>query len=248
MWCCWITSPQMAPPSRSTTGLRPGKGGAQSPLKTRWSIPKVSVIHFPLLQKIREQGKYLRLHTIHKWPKKEKKRDQARELFTIACVYQSFDWCLLISPAENTSSVQIHAEVHKSLDMFASCLAKAIESDAKLTLFGESSALSAGLLTVRAAPKPRYLEGQRLRLESIDEGIVKDDRGEEDQDGEEKPTWTQRHSHSWHCYRALWYRWWSLPSLHVDTPYLKLLANRKRHVIHSTMLDPVHSIKSNRKP
>lgn len=94
----------------------------------------------------------------------------------------------MISPAENTSSVQIHAEVHKSLDMFASCLAKAIESDAKLTLFGESSALSAGLLTARAAPRPRYLEGQRLRLESIDEGIVKDDRGEEEQDGEEKPT------------------------------------------------------------
>uniref|UniRef100_A0A3P9DUI8 G protein-coupled receptor 161 n=1 Tax=Maylandia zebra TaxID=106582 RepID=A0A3P9DUI8_9CICH len=86
------------------------------------------------------------------------------------------------------SKVQIHAEVHKSLDMFASCLAKAIESDAKLTLFGESSALSAGLLTARAAPRPRYLEGQRLRLESIDEGIVKDDRGEEEQDGEEKPT------------------------------------------------------------
>lgn len=127
---------------------------------------------------------------IHKWPKKEKKRDQARELFTVACVYQSFDWCLLISPAENTSSVQIHTEVHKSLDMFASCLAKAIESDAKLTLFGESSALSAGLVTVRAALRPRYLEGQRLRLESIDEGIVKDDRGEEEQDGEEKPTWT----------------------------------------------------------
>uniref|UniRef100_A0A3P9DSV4 G protein-coupled receptor 161 n=1 Tax=Maylandia zebra TaxID=106582 RepID=A0A3P9DSV4_9CICH len=85
-------------------------------------------------------------------------------------------------------SFPIHAEVHKSLDMFASCLAKAIESDAKLTLFGESSALSAGLLTARAAPRPRYLEGQRLRLESIDEGIVKDDRGEEEQDGEEKPT------------------------------------------------------------
>lgn len=80
MWCCWITSPQMAPPSRSTTGLRPGKGGAQSPLKTRWSIPKVSVIHFPLQQKIREQGKYLRLHMIHKWPKKRKEKGPGKRI------------------------------------------------------------------------------------------------------------------------------------------------------------------------
>ncbi|XP_035459631.2 G-protein coupled receptor 161 [Scophthalmus maximus] len=97
------------------------------------------------------------------------------------------------SKAENpiTSSVQVHAEVHKSLDMFASCLAKAIESDAKLTLFGEDLALPVGLFVTRAAPKPRYLDGQRLRLESIDEGIVKDDRDddeeEEEQDVEEKP-------------------------------------------------------------
>lgn len=91
------------------------------------------------------------------------------------------------STAENTSSVQVHAEVHKSLDTFASCLAKAIESDAKLTLFGEDLGLPGGLFTTRAAPRPRYLDGQRLRLESIDEGIVKDDRDEEEQDVEEKP-------------------------------------------------------------
>ncbi|XP_069010183.1 G-protein coupled receptor 161 [Embiotoca jacksoni] len=92
------------------------------------------------------------------------------------------------SKAENTSSVQVHAEVHKCLDTFASCLAKAIESDAKLTLFGEDLALPGGLFTTRAAPRPRYLDGQRLRLESIDEGIVKDDRDdEEEQDVEEKP-------------------------------------------------------------
>lgn len=82
------------------------------------------------------------------------------------------------------SSVEVHAEIHKSLDTFAACLAKAIESDAKLTLFGE--ALPAGLFTTRAAQRPRYLDGQRLRLESIDEGIVKDDRDEEQQNVEEK--------------------------------------------------------------
>lgn len=80
------------------------------------------------------------------------------------------------SKAESTSPVQVHAEVHKSLDAFASCLAKAIETDAKLTLFGEELSLQGGLFTSRAAPRPRYLDGQRLRLESIDEGIVRDDR------------------------------------------------------------------------
>ncbi|KAA8588014.1 hypothetical protein FQN60_001208 [Etheostoma spectabile] len=87
----------------------------------------------------------------------------------------------------NTAAVQVHAEVHKSLDTFASCLAKAIESDAKLTLFGEGLALPEGLFTTRAALRPRYLDGQRLRLESIDEGIGKDDRDdEEERDVEEK--------------------------------------------------------------
>lgn len=80
------------------------------------------------------------------------------------------------SAAESTSPVQVHAEVDKSLDAFASCLAKAIETDAKLTLFGEELSLQGGLFTSRAAPRPRYLDGQRLRLESIDEGIVRDDR------------------------------------------------------------------------
>lgn len=95
------------------------------------------------------------------------------------------------SPADNTtSSVQVHAEVHKSLDSFASRLAKAIESDAKLTLFGEDLAPPGGFVTSRAAPRPRYLDGQRLRLESIDEGIVRDDRDEEEQDVEQKPAWS----------------------------------------------------------
>lgn len=95
-------------------------------------------------------------------------------------------------PAENDNptSIQINAEVHKSLDAFASCLAKAIENDAKLALFGEDLSLTGGIFSSRAGPRPRYLDGQRLRLESIDEGIVKDDRdeAEEDQeDQEEKP-------------------------------------------------------------
>ncbi|CAN9497624.1 unnamed protein product [Ophioblennius macclurei] len=94
------------------------------------------------------------------------------------------------SKGENASSAQVHqADVHKSLDTFASSLAKAIESDAKLTLFGESLALlPAGLFATatRAAPRPRYLDGQRLRLESIDEGIVKDDRDDDEEEEDEK--------------------------------------------------------------
>lgn len=66
-------------------------------------------------------------------------------------------------------------------------MAKAIESDAKLTLFGEDLALPGGVFTTRTAPRPRYLDGQRLRLESIDEGIVRDDRDEEELDVEEEP-------------------------------------------------------------
>ncbi|CAL8323083.1 unnamed protein product [Merluccius merluccius] len=90
--------------------------------------------------------------------------------------------------AESTipSTVEVHAEIHKSLDNFAAGLAKAIESDAKLVLFGEDSALLGGIFATRSPPpRPRYLDGQRLRLESIDEGIVKDDRDEEQDDDEE---------------------------------------------------------------
>lgn len=54
-------------------------------------------------------------------------------------------------------------------------------------LFGEDLGLPGGLFMTRATPRPRYLDGQRLRLESIDEGIVKDDREDEEQDVEEKP-------------------------------------------------------------
>lgn len=93
--------------------------------------------------------------------------------------------------------MQVHAEVHKSLDTFASCLAKAIESDAKLTMFGEEMTLPGVFVPKAAATRPRYLDGQRLRLESIDEGIVKDDHHEEEEEQQEekkekeKPIWTQ---------------------------------------------------------
>ncbi|KAG7255349.1 hypothetical protein CRUP_015894 [Coryphaenoides rupestris] len=92
------------------------------------------------------------------------------------------------------STLQVHAEIHKSLDSFAAGLARAIESDARLVLFwNDSTTLLGGTFpgrsvsvgAVPAATRPRYLDGQRLRLESIDEGIVKDNREEEEQDKEE---------------------------------------------------------------
>lgn len=145
------------------------------------------ICHFPTRKRKRLEGREQTSCSLSVWEK---------SLTHIRYVHRSI--CLIrltafFSAAENTntSSVQVHAEVHKSLDTFASCLAKAIESDAKLTLFGDGLALPGGLFTTRAAPRPRYLDGQRLRLESIDEGIVKDDRDEEEQDVEEKPAWTQ---------------------------------------------------------
>ncbi|RXM33844.1 G-protein coupled receptor 161 [Acipenser ruthenus] len=85
----------------------------------------------------------------------------------------------------NSSTLQVTAEIHKSLDSYASCLAKAIETDAKLFLFGDEKSI---LFSVRPVPAslgstqrgPRYLNGQRLRLESIDEGIVHDGNEEEE--------------------------------------------------------------------
>ena len=87
-------------------------------------------------------------------------------------------------PSQGHRHAASQAEIHKSLDSFASCLAKAIESDVKFTLFGEETALPGGLSATKTMPRPRYIDGQRLRLESIDEGIVKDDR-EDDGDVED---------------------------------------------------------------
>uniref|UniRef100_W5K4G5 G protein-coupled receptor 161b n=1 Tax=Astyanax mexicanus TaxID=7994 RepID=W5K4G5_ASTMX len=76
-------------------------------------------------------------------------------------------------------TVHVTADIHKSLDSFALCLAKAIESDAKLQLFGENPTIPSNLLIARPSQRgPRYLNGQRLRMESIDEGIVKDNEQE----------------------------------------------------------------------
>lgn len=84
------------------------------------------------------------------------------------------------------STVQVTADIHKSLDSFASSLAKAIENDAKIHLFGEWTQIPISLFSVRNTQRgPRYLDGQRLRMESIDEGIVKDDDDNEEEEEEE---------------------------------------------------------------
>ncbi|XP_076857612.1 G-protein coupled receptor 161 [Brachyhypopomus gauderio] len=78
--------------------------------------------------------------------------------------------------------VQVTADVHKSLDSFATRLAQAIESDAKLHLFGERTGVPNSLPPARQPQRgARSLDGQRLRMESIDEGIVRDD-GQEDEE------------------------------------------------------------------
>lgn len=67
------------------------------------------------------------------------------------------------------------------IDSFASTMAKSIESDAKLLLFGAESLIdniSSCLPTQRGS---RYPDGQRVRMQSIDEGIVNDDKYEEDE-------------------------------------------------------------------
>lgn len=96
-------------------------------------------------------------------------------------------------PSADASMVQVKAELHNSLDTFASCLAKAIESDAKLQIFGEETSttmllptLPGALFTSRNLQRgPRYLDGQRLRMESIDEGIVKDDQEQEEDENKD---------------------------------------------------------------
>ncbi|XP_059824282.1 G-protein coupled receptor 161 [Hypanus sabinus] len=85
---------------------------------------------------------------------------------------------------DHSSVLQIKADVHKTLDHFAASLAKAIEMDAKMSLFGESC-LPGDLFTVIKTVPGGTSKGnkisadQRLRLESIDEGIVNDGTEEE---------------------------------------------------------------------
>uniref|UniRef100_A0A8C1X229 G protein-coupled receptor 161 n=1 Tax=Cyprinus carpio TaxID=7962 RepID=A0A8C1X229_CYPCA len=84
-------------------------------------------------------------------------------------------------PNGDPSVVQVTADIHKSLDSFASSLAKAIENDAKLQLFGEWTQIPTSLFIVQNTQRaPRYLDGQRPRMESIDEGIVDDDDDDEE--------------------------------------------------------------------
>lgn len=71
------------------------------------------------------------------------------------------------------------ADVHKSLDSYAASLAKAIEAEAKINLFGEE-ALPGVLMAARTVPGvsfggrrgSRTLVSQRLQLQSIKEGNI----------------------------------------------------------------------------
>ncbi|XP_030642467.1 G-protein coupled receptor 161 [Chanos chanos] len=90
------------------------------------------------------------------------------------------DHCSRVTEAADSSTHHIRADIHTPLDSFASCLAKAIETDAKLQLFGERTTIPPALSTVNTQRAPRSLNGQRLRMESIDEGIVRDDEEEEE--------------------------------------------------------------------
>ncbi|TFJ98660.1 class I histocompatibility antigen, F10 alpha chain-like [Platysternon megacephalum] len=84
-----------------------------------------------------------------------------------------------IKEAAKNSVLHVKAEVHKSLDSYASSLAKAIEADVKISLFGED-ALPGSLFPSRTVPGSnvgarrggRAQAGQRLQLQSIDEGNI----------------------------------------------------------------------------
>ncbi|XP_013924786.1 PREDICTED: G-protein coupled receptor 161 isoform X2 [Thamnophis sirtalis] len=75
------------------------------------------------------------------------------------------------------NSIHVKAEVHKSLDSYASSLAKAIETDVRITLFG-GDALSGFLFPARTAAGingsarrgGRVHIGQKIQLQSIEEG------------------------------------------------------------------------------
>ncbi|XP_012513195.1 PREDICTED: G-protein coupled receptor 161 isoform X1 [Propithecus coquereli] len=84
-----------------------------------------------------------------------------------------------IKEAAKNSILHVKAEVHKSLDSYAASLAKAIEAEAKINLFGEE-ALPGVLSATRTVPGAafggrrgsRTLASQRLQLQSIEEGNV----------------------------------------------------------------------------
>ncbi|XP_058166063.1 G-protein coupled receptor 161 isoform X1 [Dasypus novemcinctus] len=84
-----------------------------------------------------------------------------------------------IKEAAKNSILHVKAEVHKSLDSYAASLAKAIEAEAKINLFGEE-ALPGVLFAARTVPGigftgrrgSRTLASQRLQLQSIEEGNI----------------------------------------------------------------------------
>ncbi|XP_015347361.1 G-protein coupled receptor 161 [Marmota marmota marmota] len=84
-----------------------------------------------------------------------------------------------IKEAARNSVLHVKAEVHKSLDSYAASLARAIEAEAKINLFGEE-ALPGVLFSARTVPGAgpggrrgsRALASQRLQLQSIEEGNI----------------------------------------------------------------------------
>uniref|UniRef100_A0A671RXC2 Si:ch211-237c6.4 n=1 Tax=Sinocyclocheilus anshuiensis TaxID=1608454 RepID=A0A671RXC2_9TELE len=86
------------------------------------------------------------------------------------------------SKGEDQSQCLVKVEIHQVIDSFASSMAKAIESDANLLLFGTESLTDSVSSCQPAQRSSRYPDGQRDRLESIDEGIVNDDQVEDDED------------------------------------------------------------------
>lgn len=81
--------------------------------------------------------------------------------------------------AAKNSVLHVKAEVHKSLDSYAASLARAIEADVKLSLFGEDAlpgalfpswTLAGSSGNIRRGARPHA--SQRLKLQSIDEGNV----------------------------------------------------------------------------
>lgn len=84
-----------------------------------------------------------------------------------------------IKEAAKNPVLHVKAEVHKSLDSYAASLAKAIEAEAKINLFGEE-ALPGVLMAARTVPGAsfggrrgsRTVTSQRLQLQSIEEGNI----------------------------------------------------------------------------
>ncbi|XP_073756369.1 G-protein coupled receptor 161 [Callorhinus ursinus] len=84
-----------------------------------------------------------------------------------------------IKDAARNPVLHVKAEVHESLDSYAASLAKVIEAEAKIKLFGEE-ALPGVLAAARTVPGAgfggrrgsRTLASQRLQLQSIEEGDI----------------------------------------------------------------------------